>query len=209
MKIHDRAIGPGGKELTFIKEDPNEPGKGLLNIQIDGTVVATDVNIKDAQGNQAKITPTGEQLVQLTGSIVKQKAVVIANAVAITDTNPKLYNLIGNGGLTEEEIRTYRRFKISFNNTHDQAASVRVATVAKAVNVAGYNVVGDLYNESGVLKANNGRLIIQSKEGGVGANSDIKTVPALEGLHSNLFVRVDFSVAPTSGSITIIVEMSE
>lgn len=144
------------------------------------------------------------QLTQLTGSY--QKLVTIANAVTITTTSLKTYNIITDGGMREEQIRQYKRFKVSFQNTHDQAATVFVYTAFRPLDLINTYTAGLLYTESNILTAS-GRLLIQDKAGGTGAGATIKTVPALEGVHSNLIINVQFAIAPTTGSLTIMVEM--
>ena len=154
---------------------------------------------------------------QLTGSNVpeasaiptrpKQKLVTIANAVAITNTAPKYYNLITHGELTEDEVRQYKRFKISLINSHDQAATISVQTVNRALGPIQLAESQVIYRETNNLPASTGRLVLQEKAVGEGAANNFKSIPALADIHSNLIVGVAFTVAPTSGSITIVVEM--
>jgi len=135
------------------------------------------------------------------------KVVTIANAIAITGTSNNDYNLITNGGMTEDDIRSYSQFKISIYSTHNQTADVSLIPLHKASN--GYVVATmALYSENAILPANDGRLILQSKSGGVGVGANIKVIPALSGeIYSNLYIRVKFNTAPTSGTLTIVIEM--
>jgi hypothetical protein len=144
------------------------------------------------------------QETSLTGSY--QKYLILANAVAITTSGINDYNLIEDGGLTEEQIRQYKRFKFSLVNTHDQPATVTIYSALRAHNSTGATVQGVIYNESNVLAASGGRLIISSEDIGVGGSAEYKSVPALKDLHSNLIIRANFSTAPTSGALTIAVE---
>lgn len=145
---------------------------------------------------------------QLTGSSVKQKYVTIADGVAITDTAMYSFNLISHGGLSEEEIRQFKNFKISIVNSHDQRARIDLFTSIKPLGVTTASSLTRIYQEANVVPANPGRFILQSSDIGEGGSVDtIKTVPALRNIHSNLIISISFNTAPTSGSITIGVEM--
>lgn len=141
---------------------------------------------------------------QLTGSIVKEKYVVLANAVAITSTGLNAFNLIQQG-LAESEIRQYKEFKINIINSHDQSAEVEVWTPVRSLGLNATSGNALLYKKANAISANTGRLVLQSKAGGTGATIDV--IPALKGLFSNIIVGVRFPTAPTSGSVTIGVEM--
>lgn len=148
------------------------------------------------------------QKVQLTGSSVKQEYVTIADAVAITDTAMHSFNLIDHGGLSEEEIRQFKNFKISIVNSHDQRARIDLFTAIKPLGVTTASSLTRIYQEANAVPANQGRFILQSSDiGEEGSVDTIKTVPALRNIHSNLIISISFSTAPTSGSTTIGVEM--
>jgi len=151
-----------------------------------------------------KANADGEVLTQLTGSTVAESYKIIANAVALTATTATYYKLTTNGGLTASEIRKYKNFKFTCYNTHDQDATI---TLLQEIPVAPMASVNYLYTEADNLNANNGRLILQSKAAGAGVSAAIKTIPCLEGVYSDLIIEVKFSIAPTTGSITIGVEM--
>lgn len=140
--------------------------------------------------------------------IINQNVVTLANAVTITNTTEQRYNLITHGGMTEDQIRQYRKFKVSVINSHDQAGTITLNTAVRALGPTGLSSAGTLFTEAGVVVATTGRLILQDRAGGTGSSTQIKVVPSLEGVHSNLFVYVSFAVAPTTGSITIMVEMN-
>lgn len=146
--------------------------------------------------------------VELSGNL--QKIVTIANAVAITGTTTYAYSLITHGGMTNDEIRQYKNFRITLNNTHDQAADVRLVAAHPAFSTTTYAYAGSmLYYEAGVLGATIGRMALQGAAGGTGAEGQIKVVPALiNAAFYNLYVVVAFGVAPTSGSLTIKVDMN-
>lgn len=167
------------------------PRSGRL-IKEDNTIV------NEANG----INADGSRNVQLTGSY--QKYVVIANAVAVTDTTLRLYNLIQHGGLTEDVIRQFKDFKISAINSHDQAASVTVYVCNRALGLYDYSTAAIISVET--LPASPGRLIIASAAGGT--SSTIKVAPALRSVISNLIIGIQFGTAPTLGSFTIGVEMN-
>lgn len=142
--------------------------------------------------------------VQLTGSY--QRYLTLANAVAVSSTSAQLFNLITHGGLTEDQIRQYKEFKFVLINSLDQALNVTVYTVNKPLGITTFSSGSVIYKESSVLAANNGRLVLQANAGGTG--SAIKSVPALRGVHTNLIIEIQSpSAAPTSGSVTIGVEM--
>lgn len=67
--------------------------------------------------------------------------------------------------------------------------------------------MGLLYTENNILPANPGHVITHPNTLATGAGTGQKSVPALRGVHSNIIVRMQFAVAPTSGSITVVVEM--
>lgn len=164
------------------------------------------VRILDKDGN-----PIGSDNglpVQLTGSSVKQKYVTIADAVAITDTAMYSFNLISHGGLSEEEIRQFKNFKISIVNSHDQRARIDLFTAIKPLGVTTASSLTRIYQEANAVPANPGRFILQSSDiGEEGSVDTIKTVPALRNIHSNLIISISFNTAPTSGSMTIGIEM--
>ena len=164
------------------------------------------VRILDKDGNP--ISSDNGLPVQLTGSSVKQKYVTIADAVAITDTAMHSFNLIDHGGLSEEEIRQFKNFKISIVNSHDQRARIDLFTAIKPLGVTTASSLTRIYQEANAVPADPGRFILQSSDiGEEGSVDTIKTVPALRNIHSNLIISISFSTAPTSGSMTIGVEM--
>src|SRR5690606_16492491 len=93
------------------------------------------------------------QNVQLTGSSVKQEYVTIADAVAITDTAMHLFNLISHGGLSEEEIRQFKNFKISIVNSHDQRARIELFTAIKPLGVTTASSLTKIYQEENAVPA--------------------------------------------------------
>ena len=133
--------------------------------------------------------------------------VTIANAVVITDTAIHDFDIITHGGMTESQIRQYKNFKISINNTHNQVCTASLYTaVASIGSPTSANGAGTLYSEANNIVASSGKLVLASGVGGTG--STLKVVPTLQGIHSNLIVRLTYAVAPTSGSITIKIEMN-
>jgi len=63
-----------------------------------------------------------------------------------------------------------------------------------------------IYFETGVLPNGSTNMTFGSAAGGAGADEKYKVVPALKGVHSNLFIQIAFTNAPTSGVLTIKVE---
>jgi len=146
----------------------------------------------------------GEALVQLTGRIV-----TIANSEAITDTSAHYYDLITKGGMLETEVRQYRNFKISLDNSHNQTGDITIGLAVSSYNIASFSSNGIVYQEDAVLSTPNGRLLFTGKAGGTGTASTVKVVPCLENtVISDIFVVVQFDIAPTSGSVRIKVEMN-
>jgi len=166
-------------------------------IRSDNTIV------NEADG----INDDGSRRVQLTGSIVRNNVVTIANSVAITTTGYKTFSLI-DAGLTQDEIRRYKNFKISVFDTHNQPATLEIYTTNLSLAPNGSPATGALiYKSDQDITNGNNYLAYCSGQGGTGAS--IKVIPSLRDIHSNISVRLNFSVAPTSGSITIKVEMQE
>lgn len=189
---------------TPVGADPNN-ARAIVNEAQDGEkVVPIEVFTKASDDSTFNaVTDVNGLPVKLVG----QKLVTIANAVAILDTAQKFYNLITHGGMSEEQIRQYKRFKVSLNNTHDQAAAVSLYTASRSYSLTGATGGGLLYTEAAILTATTGRLTLQDKAGGTGASTSIKTIPALGGVHSNIIIGIQFATAPTTGSLTIMVEM--
>jgi len=163
-------------------------------------------------GTEAKLEAVrallaGTLTTQLTGSY--EQLLTLANAVAITDTATHVYDLVTHGGLTMAEIRQYKNFKISFYNTHNQNATVGVYQANPAFSASTYAISGGLlYTEADVMIATAGRLVLQPLAGGTGVDSKIKVIPALASIFSNLYITVSYAVAPTSGAVTIKIEMN-
>lgn len=152
---------------------------------------------------------SGDQKVQLSGTIVSEKYVTLVNAAEVRSANIS-YNLITHGGLTEELIRKYRSFKISITSTLDKEITVNLYSVPRSSgSIATKGMI--IYSEVGAVKVGDpdGIVVISPKAGGAGATDRWKVVPALEGVvHSNLNLYLVFiGGAPTSGSLTIGVEM--
>lgn len=201
----DKYLNIGGLPVKLVDNGDGTYSVSVgTNIVID-SVTATDITLKDATdpGKKLKVNSDGSVNTQLTGS----RVVVIANAVAITDSTTKTYNLITQGLLTEAQIRQFSDFKITINNSHNQVASITVLSGFPALGLTNPVGAAVLYVESGILDATSGRLILQSAAGGTGATAQHKIIPALKGVHGNILVQALFNVAPTSGSLSITIEM--
>ena len=172
---------------VFIYQKGTDDGKAKVSAELIGSTL-TDSNALSVK--------------------IQQDRKVIANAVAFTDTSPKTYDLITHGLLTEEQIRRIKYFKISINNTHDQPATIAVYTAFRNISTTVAATGGKIYAETGIVAATSGRLILQSAAVGTGADATFKTIPALRGVHSNIIIVVSFAIAPTTGSITMGVEMN-
>jgi hypothetical protein len=208
-------------------------GPGILpqHEKTDGTFVTTGENnplptasyIQTAAGIwiPQKGNADGSALVNLSGSNVpdaqplpsKQvgtltKEIILANAVAFVATTPQAFNLMTISGLSKDQIRQYRRFKLSLRNTHDQAASVSIYDANLAVNAIGAATGPKIYYESSCVPINS-FATISGKNGGTGIEASRKIVPEFDnGIFSNMIVLVSFPVSPTSGYFTMILEMS-
>lgn len=136
---------------------------------------------------------------------LKANYVEIATADAITDTASHDYKLSDFIGAAV--IRQYREFRISIRSTHNQTLQVRLYSALPALNSTSVYGEALLYDESAIVPATAGRLILAASAGGTAASSALKAVPALAGVHSNLTVRIDATLAPASGNVTITVEM--
>lgn len=144
----------------------------------------------------------------ITGIVSEGKAVKIATAVEFRTTDSQLFNLITHGGMTAAEIRRYKRFKISIYNTHDVAAKITLYD-AFMVSAGAPAAIGPaVYTEDAVVPATSGSLTLTGKAGGTGVANLRKIVPELDnGIFSNLFVKVVFASAPTTGALSIAIEM--
>lgn len=132
--------------------------------------------------------------------------ITIANAVAIVTTVPARYILQTISGLTSDELRQYKEWKISIYHTHNAAAEVRINTVNNAAGISSAASSGLIYLEANALASGSNDIILNATAGGTGVNAKYKTVPALKGIHSNLIIDITYPVAPTSGSLTIKIE---
>ena len=180
------------------------PSKAL---NIGGKYTVANPSHDDGDLVPVRVNAKGELLTQLTGSY--EQLLTLANAVAITDTATHVYDLVTHGGLTMAEIRQYKNFKISFYNTHNQNATVGVYQANPAFSASTYAISGGLlYTEADVMIATAGRLVLQPLAGGTGVDSKIKVIPALASIFSNLYITVSYAVAPTSGAVTIKIEMN-
>ncbi len=152
---------------------------------------------------------SGDQKVTLSGNIVSEKYVTLANAEEVRSANVS-YRLITHGGLTEELIRKYRSFKISITSTLDKEITVNLYSIPRSSGASSTEGM-IIYSEESAVKVGDlgGVVVISPKAGGVGAVDRWKVIPALEGVvHSNLSLYLVFvGGAPTSGSLTIGVEM--
>lgn len=157
--------------------------------------------------------------VQLTGSSIQDsqavpikkvnKLVTLANAVAIDDTKSYLYNLVA-AGIPTEEVRRYRFFRITFYNTLNQPLNVWVSPVVPARNIDYAAPATAIYNASNAVAADGGLLVLQGGSGGSGSGNAIAVIPALINcVYSNIFISISCSTAPTTGSVSITVEMGE
>ena len=152
----------------------------------------------------AIIAGTSPAVTTLSGSIPQQeKIVTLANAVAITDTEHKIYKLTNH--INQSQIRQCKEFKITCYNTHNQPATIILYTKHPLFNATTNS--GVIYFEQDNLPANDSTLRLQATAGGTGSAVSNKVVPALRGLHSDILVYVKFSVAPTTGAVSIFVEM--
>lgn len=156
-----------------------------------------------------RVDDQGRQEVTLSGNIVSEKYVTLVNAAEVRSASVP-YNLITHGGLTEELIRKYRSFKISITSTLDKEITVSLYSMPRSSgSTATKGMI--IYREESAVKVGDldGVIVISPKAGGVGTTDRWKVVPALEGVvHSNLGLYLMFvGGAPTSGSLTIGVEM--
>ena len=111
-----------------------------------------------------------------------------------------------NGGLIATQIRQYKNFKISINGSLNQTATVIIYPAFTPVSDVYDSGFAKLYSEANVLTSGIGRLVFTSDAGGTGGT--LKSIPGLKCVHSNLIIGIQCSVAPTSGSVTIVVEMN-
>lgn len=175
-----------------------ELGKSKVSIDqsnpgISNAVALTGSNVPDAQPVPFK------EITKL------QAKVVLADAVAISDTSVHYYATIDGNKIPEEVMRQYSDFKISFYNSHNQPANIAIFVPVMARGKFNPQVGSEIYSEEGVLDRSS-TLIIQSGIVGTGGGSKVKSVPALKSVFSALTIRVKFPVAPTSGTLTIVIE---
>lgn len=156
----------------------------------------------------ARASSGGEVTPDAINSLGNGKVVTLVNA-AVTNTDINLYSLIVNAAMTAIEIRRYRRFKISINNAQNQAAKVSIYTGHSATGLLlGYGEGGLLYYEDAPLEANKRLLFMSAPNVGINASGYIKSIPALDDVHSNVLIAIQYIVAPTAGgTLKIDVEM--
>lgn len=127
------------------------------------------------------------------------QALTLANAEAITDTSVHDYTIrsVLSASIGGPQIGMYK-WRFSFRNTHDQAANISIY----ATTATGQSII--LYTESAVLSATSGNMIIGPGAVGTGGATTYKQISALaEAGWWDLFVRVQFSTAPTTGAVTV------
>lgn len=199
-------------------EDKLEQARALLQT-ISGKDFATQTTLAQVKSELELVKAelqaikanqlSGDQKVQLSGTIVSEKYVTLANAAEVRSATAA-YRLTTHGGLTEEVIRKYRSFKISITSTLDKEITVNLYSIPRSSGTTDTKGM-IIYSEASAVKVGDqgGTVVISPKAGGVGAVDRWKVVPALEGVvHSNLSLYLVFvGGAPTSGSLTIGVEM--
>ena len=132
--------------------------------------------------------------------------VILADSEEIRATGNISRNFVTHGGLSEGELRKYRKIHISVYNTHDKEASFRIMPYNSAL--GGYSGSAFLYNGSNVIPAENGRILFLPQEGGAGSDNII-IIPALIGVYTNLQIQFSFAGEPTQGDITIHAELQK
>lgn len=170
----------------------DESDKAVLRV-VDAAPHAYD------EGNDAL------KVVSVGSAEVNSGVWTLADKVEMRTTTYKDYNLQSASGLTPNQIRRFRKFKISLHDTHDKIGKVEIFTNNLASGVTGANVSATLYQADDITEGNT-LLIYASTKGGDSIDSRYKCVPNLADLHSNLTVRVTFQEPPTTGSISIVVE---
>jgi len=154
-----------------------------------------------------QVDANGAVITSLTGS--KEIKATLANAVEIRDTDYHEYAISDH--LADTEIRQYKDWKLSVYSTLSNVAGnangdLTIFTACAAVNVLSATTAGCMYYEHEVITNTESDLLYSGKVGGIGASARFKTIPALQGVHSNLRLRVQFANAPTSGTLTIVAE---
>lgn len=177
--------------------------KGLsVEVDNDGNGVLRIVNVSpqgyDEETDAIKVVNMGS--VEVNSGVW-----TLADKVEMRTTAYKDYVLQTASGLTPNEIRRFRKFKISLHDTHDKIGKVEIFTNNLASGVTGANVSGTLYKADDITVGNT-LLIYGSTKGGESIDSEYRCVPNLADLHSNLIVRVTFQEIPTTGSVSIVVE---
>ena len=207
---------PGG-EAKIINVDEN----GNVKVQQSGTIMALDPVtgepkpvsvVEDNDGNYVLRTvdaaPFGYNRAKdayKVEYVEPYKIVTLANAVEVRSaTYPLNRYLESDSHMTSEEIREYRNFRISIYSTHDQVGLVRICGYHEAFGEC--TVLCELFRESAALPATNARVMFAPQAPG-NNSSNYFTIPALSGMWSDILVQIEYPVAPTTGSITIVVEM--
>ena len=196
--------------------------QGNVDATLIGSTIQMPVDLQDHNILDANPIPTKLQSHSITTATaipiknnIYEKRVTLANAVEIRNTaTTYIYNLITHGGLTEEEIRQYKRIKISLYDTHSNGAATATGTVTIGTAQPAQGALttlqssGQIYHEIGVIPNGAAAFVFSSRAVGTGGSASHKTIAALDDVHSNLLIRIWFNVAaPDAGSITIVAEL--
>lgn len=131
----------------------------------------------------------------------------IADAVQIRDII-EYFDLITHAELTAEEIREYNEISIAIRDGHNQVGNVGIYLGFSAAN--GNDFINPfngskIYYKEALLSADIYYLHFVSEN--VGEGGSAIPIPALKCVKDNLIIMLVYDVAPTSGDVTIVVEM--
>jgi len=181
-QIGDLSIDSAGR-VEIVGAAADDAAAVGAPVLIGGIYQATPDSIDD--GDVARLRLNSRRAMMTAGDVV---SVVMANAVAITDTTWHPYTL---------DVNTYgaREISMSIYNTHDQPTDVIIG-----LGISG-NIV-QIYSGGNVVPATTGEILFAPDADFTGSLNYV-SIPPLRSPTERLYVSIHYDVAPTTGAVTI------
>lgn len=213
--------------IKFAGKDPDGNAKavrtdasGNIGVEVAAGTIQLPVDLQSHDISDADPIPVKMQSHGVTAALavpvfphVITKRVTLANNVEIRSTAATfIYGLIAQGGMTEDEIKQYRRIKLYLYDTHANAAANATAIITIYTAQPAQGDVSIIQSSGliyfGNIKTNGEYACIFSPTvGAAGASANHVHVAALDCIHSNLMLKITFANAPESGSLTLIADL--
>jgi hypothetical protein len=143
----------------------------------------------------------------------KGQMVTLANALEIRTVATQY--IISTATISRDTMRLYKNFNLHVWDTHNQdGTNFEISLINNAVPVAIGNIHAnsELFKSATLLTGNIGSRsrVIQGVAGGVGASTTLSIVPCLtNAVLSGFVIAIKYgTTAPTTGNITIVLEMN-